>query len=168
MNLLRFLKNNKKARKIFGKRELRIIEKQLLGVNLTQSEKNRLSRDIRKKFEFIKQTAKFQDEFKLKKGKIIDQIINQAIKSILQETKDVKKIHLFGSAADKTLHLNSDIDLAVEFDNISLKKATLFKKRILGQVDKKVDILVFEYLPEKIKQEIKTKGKLIYLNENKR
>jgi len=58
--------------------------------------------------------------------------------------------------------------LAVEFDNISLKKATLFKKRILGQVDKKVDILVFEYLPEKIKQEIKTKGKLIYLNENKR
>ena len=55
--LLNFLKSNENARKIFGERELKIIEKQLLGVNLTQSEKNRLSRDIRLKFNFIKETA---------------------------------------------------------------------------------------------------------------
>ena len=53
MSLLKFLKENENVRKVFGKRELKIIEKQLLGVNLTQSEKNRLSRDIRKKFEFV-------------------------------------------------------------------------------------------------------------------
>ncbi len=50
MGMLQFLKKNENTRKIFGVRELKIIEKQLLGINLTQSEKNRLSRDIRKKF----------------------------------------------------------------------------------------------------------------------
>ena len=54
MSLIQFLKKENNARKIFGKRELKIIEKQLFGLNLTQSEKNRLSRDIRKKLEFIK------------------------------------------------------------------------------------------------------------------
>ena len=56
---------NKNTRKIFGKRELKIIEKQIFGINLTQSEKNRLSRDIRKKFEFIEQVARFSAQFKL-------------------------------------------------------------------------------------------------------
>ena len=54
MSLINIIKTNKDIRKIFGKKELVIIEKQLLGVSLTQSEKNRLSRDIRKKFEVIK------------------------------------------------------------------------------------------------------------------
>jgi hypothetical protein len=57
MGLLELLKKSENARKIFGKRELKIIEKQMLGVNLTQSEKNRLSRDIRKKLEFIKEIS---------------------------------------------------------------------------------------------------------------
>lgn len=68
MNLLKLLKENENARKIFGKRELKIIEKQLFGINLTQSEKNRLSRDIRRKLEFIREAVKFSDEFELKKG----------------------------------------------------------------------------------------------------
>ena len=55
-SLLQFLRENKNARKIFGERELKIIEKQLIGVDLTQSEKNRLSRDVREKFKFIKIT----------------------------------------------------------------------------------------------------------------
>ena len=75
MSFLEFLKLNKDARKVFGERELKIIEKQLYGINLTQSEKNRLSRDIRKKLDFIKEAARFSDEFKLKKAGIIKSIV---------------------------------------------------------------------------------------------
>ena len=53
MRLLNTLKKDKNIRRIFGERELVIIEKQLLGVALKPSEKTRLSRDIRKKFENI-------------------------------------------------------------------------------------------------------------------
>ena len=66
MNLINFLKKNKNVRKIFGERELKIIEKQLLGIRLTQSEKNRLSRDIRKKLDFIKEASNYTEEFELK------------------------------------------------------------------------------------------------------
>ena len=55
MELLDSLKADKDSRKIFGSKELKIIEKQLMGIKLTQSEKNRLSRDIRKKLRFIKE-----------------------------------------------------------------------------------------------------------------
>ena len=68
MGLLKFITESKESRRIFGEKEIKIIEKQLLGVNLTQSEKNRLSRGIRKKLEFIQRIARFEDEFKLKKG----------------------------------------------------------------------------------------------------
>ena len=42
LELKEFLINNKNARKIFGKTEIEIILKQLDGITLTQSEKNRL------------------------------------------------------------------------------------------------------------------------------
>ncbi len=53
MDLSQFLKKTPEARKIFGQRELKIIEKQLNGISLTQSEKNRLSRDIRYKISAV-------------------------------------------------------------------------------------------------------------------
>ena len=59
MDLVEYLNKNKNTRKVFGKKELKIIEKQLLGINLSQSEKNRLSRDIRPKFELINDFSKF-------------------------------------------------------------------------------------------------------------
>ena len=37
MNIIKFLKENKYSRKIFGEREISIIEKQLNGISLTQS-----------------------------------------------------------------------------------------------------------------------------------
>ena len=84
MSFLSFLKENKNTRKIFGKRELKIIEKQLLGINLTQSEKNRLSRDIRKKFEAIKGIAQYSEEFNLKKGSIVKLLVlNDAVESTI-------------------------------------------------------------------------------------
>ena len=76
MNLIDFLKKSKDSRKIFGAGELKIIEKQLLGINLTQSEKNRLSRDIRKKLGFIKEASRFEEEFILKKGDIVYNLDN--------------------------------------------------------------------------------------------
>ncbi len=164
--LLEFLKNNKNTRKIFGKRELKIIEKQLKGVSLTQSEKNRLSRDIRKKFEFIKDVSRFSSEFDLKKGDLNKKIVQQVVDEILNDkfNNKVKKIFLFGSSINNKMSLNSDIDIAVEFDSISKKQAFEFRARISGRVSERVDIEVFNMLSEKIKKEILNKHKVLYKN----
>ena len=162
MDLLKFLNDNKDARKIFGKRELKIIEKQLSGINLTQSEKNRLSRDIRKKLEFIKELSKFSEEFKLKKSQKIKNLIQETKKQILESeySKKIKRIILFGSTTTNERTFRSDIDIAVEFNKIDLKEATKF--RIKFNPDKKVDVQVYNILPEKLKEEINKKGKVIY------
>lgn len=164
MSLLNFIKENKDARKIFGKRELKIIEKQLLGINLTQSEKNRLSRDIRKKFEFIKEIAKFQDKFKLKKASRIKEMIENAKEIILEHklAKKIKKIILFGSVIENQLTFRSDIDIAVKFKNITLKQAAQFRIKTSAQLPEKIDIQVYNHLPNKIKKQIDKNGKIIY------
>jgi len=164
MGLLRLLKEDKNSRKVFGKRELKIIEKQLLGVNLTQSEKNRLSRDIRKKFEFINAAARFNEEFRIKKGTEIEKLTIEAKEIIMNDPlfKNITMIILYGSAAENKLTLQSDIDLAVKFDKISLGDATLFRKRILGKVNNRIDVQVYNHLPEKIRKEIEIKGRAIY------
>jgi len=169
MALLNFIKGNDEARRIFGKRELKIMEKQLLGVNLTQSEKNRLSRDIRKKFEFISKVSRFEPEFALKKGAEIKKMIQETKDAILEDTllSRINSIILYGSAAENKLSLQSDIDLAVIFDKITLKDATLFRKRILGKVNKKIDIQVYNHLPDKLKKEIDENGRAIYENADK-
>lgn len=170
MSLLDFLRSNKNTRKIFGNRELKIIEKQLYGINLTQSEKNRLSRDIREKFDFMKEAVRFSDEFELKKASIIKNIVMEAREVILNNPsfKRVKRIVLYGSAVENKLTFKSDIDIVVEFSDITLKEATLFRKSISGRVDSRIDVQVYNYLPEKIKKEIEDKGKILYKNENKR
>lgn len=161
---MEFLKESEKARKIFGRRELRIIEKQLSGVNLTQSEKNRLSRDIRKKFEFIRNISGFAEEFSLKKGAKIKMIAKEAKETILADNlfKKIRSIILYGSAAENKLTLRSDIDIAVKFDKVILREATLFRKRIQGKVSKRIDIQIYNHLPKKIKKEIDAKGKILY------
>lgn len=164
MGLLTFLKENKDARKIFGQGELRIIEKQLFGVPLTQSEKNRLSLDIRKKLEFIGGVSRFKDEFRIRRGAEIHRLIEDARYFIVNDalSRRIKKIVLYGSAAENRLTLQSDIDIAVQFDAIDIKEATVFRKRISGKVSDTVDVQVYNVLPEKIKAEIDTKGKVLY------
>lgn len=166
MGILDFLRSDKNTRKVFGKRELKIIEKQLYGVALSQSEKNRLSRDIRKKLEFMREAARFSEEFELKKGSIIKDAIEEAKEAILAESNKVNEIRLYGSAAENTLTLRSDIDISVEFSAISLKEATLFRKRISGRVNPRIDIQVYNHLPEKIRKDIRAKGRVLY--EDKR
>lgn len=168
MGLLQFLNKNENARKIFGKRELKIIEKQLLGINLTQSEKNRLSRDIRKKFSFIKEIFRFSEEFELKKGGDIKKIINESKEIILESNyfKNIKKIILFGSSVENQRTFKSDVDIAVDFSNITPREATLFKVKVGGKLNEKIDLQVYNVLPEKIKKEIDKKGKIIYERKN--
>ena len=167
MDLIKFLKANEDARKIFGKRELKIIEKQVNGINLTQSEKNRLSRDIRKKFLFIKEVSKFSDEFDLKKGHSIKHLIEETKETILKHhlMRKIKKIILFGSDVEKKLTFKSDVDIAVAFDEITKKQAFEFRKNIMGKLSDKIDVQVFNFLPKKIKEEIKNKGRIIFKNE---
>ncbi len=164
MNLVNFLKSNKDSRKIFGKRELKIIEKQLHGMALTQSEKNRLSRDIRKKLEFIKEVSRYSDEFELKKSSYVKEIIKSAKYTILNSgfIGRIKRIILYGSYVENLMHLGSDIDIAVEFDNIDEKEVSEFRISILSKVSDKVDIQVYNVLPDKIKKEINEKGRIIY------
>ncbi len=165
LNLETFLKESKEARKVFGRREIEIIFKQMEGFDLTQSEKNRLSRDIRQKFKFIKECSKFQDSFDLKKNKKNRDIINETLEVLVNDklAKDFKKILLFGSFADNTFTKRSDIDICVVFKkDIPLKEATEFRIRTSGQVKDKVDIQVFNSLPQKIKETIMKNHRVLF------
>lgn len=151
-------------RRLFGKRELVIIRKQLLGVPLKNSEKTRLSRDIRKKFEVIAQLIPFAEEFELKKGAEIKRLIEEA-KEVILKTKffpRIKRIIIFGSVAENQPTLLSDIDLAVEFTSLAEGEATLFRREVLGKLSEKLDTQVYNQLPAKVKKEIDEKGKVIY------
>ncbi len=160
MSLLKLLKSAD-VRKIFGKRELKIIEKQMMGVDLTQSEKNRLSRDIRKKLEVVKELARFSDSFKLKKGVEVKRIINDTI-LILYSEKNVKKIYLYGSSVSGSRTLCSDIDIAVSLGKLSSRDSTLFRKHVLRKVHPQVNVQVLETLPENIRKDILRSGKIVY------
>ena len=166
---MKFLNKNENSRKIFGQRERKIIEKQLSGVSLTQSEKNRLSRDIRKKFQFIKDISKFEGEFDLKKGSENKKIIHDALEIILEHRlrNKIKGVLLFGSLIKNKMTFRSDIDIAVEFDKITKKDALDFRKRITGETHDKIDIQVFNFLPEKIKRSILKSHRILYKNERK-
>ncbi len=164
VDLLKFLKENKNSRKIFGKEELKIIERQLNGINLTQSEKNRLSRDIRKKLEFIKEVSIFKEEFDLKKASKIKEIVNNVVEEILNDKlrRNIREIWLFGSVVKNEITVKSDIDIVVLFDEINLREATKFRARISGNFSKKLDIQVFRFLPEKIQKSILKNHKILW------
>ncbi len=164
MKLLDLFKSDN-ARKIFGKKEIIIVEKQLEGMPLTQSERNRLSRDIKPKLEFIKEISEFKNEFRLQKDQNNKEIIKKATKVILNDEikENIKTILLFGSFADNSFTKRSDIDICVVFrKDISLKEATKFRIRVSGELPDKVDIQVFNILPFKIKKDIARNHKILY------
>ena len=171
MNLLTYVQQNKdSARKIFGNKELEIIMKQLQGSDLTQSEKNRLSRDIREKFRFIADCSRFKNEFTLKKNQINKNIIRDSLEILMQEKKaeDYKAILLAGSYADKSFTKKSDIDIVVIFNNpLTMKEATLFRKNLLGKLNSKIDLQVFNVLPDKIKESMIKSFKILYKKDLK-
>lgn len=163
--LKEFLKANKNARKVFGKKELEIIFKQLDGLLLKQSERNRISRDIKPKLEFIKEIAQFKDEFRLRNNQNNKKLIEHAVEIILDDIlrDNIKAILLFGSFANNTFAPSSDIDICVIFRrDLSLKEATEFRIRVSGNLAEKIDIQVFNVLPQKIKREIAKNHKVLY------
>lgn len=166
--LTEFLKTSKNARRIFGKKELEIIFKQMDGLPLNQSERNRLSRDIKPKLKFIKEIAKFEEEFELKKDANNLIIIDKAVQLILQdELKDrIKAILLFGSHVKGIVTKRSDIDICVVFTGISLEEATKFRIRISSEFSEKVDIQVFNTLPQKIKRAIARNHKILHKSKD--
>lgn len=167
--LKQFLKINKNTRKVFGKKELEIIFKQLDGLSLKQSEKNRLSRDIKPKLEFIEEIAEFKDEFKLKKNQNNKRLIEKVVETILNDEScsNIISILLFGSFADNSFTPSSDIDICVVFKkNLDLKSATQFRRRVSGNFSEKIDVQVFNILPQKIKKEIARNHKVLYRNDD--
>jgi len=166
--LRKFLRSNRNARKIFGKKEIDIILKQLDGISLSQSEKNRLSRDIRPKLMLIKEISKFEDEFELKKDADNLKLIDRAVQLILQdELKDkIKAILLFGSHVKGIVTKRSDIDVCVIFTDISSRDSSKFRLRIMGELPEKFDVQVFNVLPQKIKRSIAINHKILYKSDN--
>ena len=165
MSLLKFIKTNPLSRKIFGKKELEIIQKQLLGISLSQSEKNRLSRDIRPKFRFIKEAIPFQEEFELKKDTEAIMIVEKARNAILLDPlhREVEAILLFGSHVKKEVSPVSDIDICVVLTgDVSREDSFKFRMRVLGELPEKADVQVFNVLPQKIKRDIARKHRLLY------
>ncbi|MBD3248771.1 hypothetical protein GF336_01885 [Candidatus Woesearchaeota archaeon] len=154
----------KKARKIFGKREIEIILNQIKGGKLSQSEKNVLSRDIRPKLKFIKELSRCSDEFELKHNQQNKKIIDKAVEEILENPlkEKVKAILLFGSFADNSFIWRSDIDICVLFDEISSKEAFDFRAKVMGGLPDKLDIQVFNELPQKIKKSIAKNHRVLF------
>jgi predicted nucleotidyltransferase len=167
MSLLNLIKKDADMRKLFGEKELKIIEKQLMGVKLKQSEITRLSRDIRKKLNAIKKIGMYSSEFELKKGLYVKDMIKEAQEVIFESVyfRRIKRILLFGSSVENTRSLRSDIDIAVEFFDISVKEATKFRIEVMSKLNDIVDIQVYNILPEKIKNNILKKHKVLYKNE---
>jgi len=164
MSLLNEIEKNKDLRKIFGERELVIIRKQLLGVRLKPSEKTRLSRDIKKKLWAVNALAPYVEEFDLKKSKWIKDYIDMAIEDIKEDHLfgRIKKILLFGSTVDNTRTFRSDIDIAVVFNKINSDDAFKFRIRASRHLPDKVDIQVYNVLPEKVKKSINKNHKVLY------
>src|SRR3989338_3160843 len=163
--LKEFLKTSKNARRIFGKKEIEIMIKQLEGLPLKQSELNRLSRDIKPKLEFIKEISKFSDDFRLKKNQDNKKIIEKAVDAIMEDelNGDISAVLLFGSFADKSNTRMSDIDICVVFEKgISLEEATKFRIRNSGKLPEKVDLQVFNILPSKVKKDIARNHRVLY------
>lgn len=169
MRLIEALKKFKNIRRLFGKRELVIIEKQLKGVRLKPSEKTRLSRDIRTKFKAVQELIPYAEDFGMKHGAMIKEIIKDAKEVILESkySSYIKRIILFGSILENKLTLESDIDIAVDFIKISAKESIEFRIDVLKKVGERIDIQVYNTLPKKIKNEIDEKGKVIYERKNK-
>jgi len=167
LGLKNFLKKNRDARRVFGKKELGIIFKQLDGRSLTQSERNRLSRDVRPKLRFIKEASQYQDEFGLIKDADNLRLIDKAVELILQDKvkDDIEAILLFGSHVKGRVTPRSDIDICVVFKEISIEEAARFRIRISGDFSDKMDIQVFNVLPQRIKRSIARNHKILLKKE---
>lgn len=168
MGLLEFLQRDADARLIFGKRELQIIRKQLLGEKLKQSERNRLSKFIRPKLRFMRSCVTFADEFELKRKHRLKSLVQKTIRLMLRDklAKKISAILLFGSHAENLPTYRSDIDICAIFDEINPKEAAEFRIRTMANLPDIVDVQVFNVLPIWVKLGIAQNFKILFKRKN--
>ncbi len=75
--------------------------------------------------------------------------------------KKIKFIVLYGSAVEGTQTPLSDIDIAIYYEG-SKEERFKFRMHILGDVNDKFDIQIFQDLPLYIKKEIISHGEILY------
>ncbi len=154
------------ARKVLGAREIAIVRRQLLGLPLTQSERNRLSRDIRAKFRFIAACRELApDELELKSGQTIKRIIDKSVCAIQEDEvfPDVLAIVLFGSYADGTAIWRSDVDIGILFrEEPSSESGTKALLRLYGELPKKVEVTIINHLPIRIRATLARNHKVLW------
>ena len=128
-----------------------------------------LKRDDFNSYSFSKALGLNFQETRIKLGEFFENVARQLgnNKDLIQLasnyiSNDLVKIIVFGSFVENELRLESDIDLSVEFDKIAKKEAGKFRIEISAKLPEKMDLQVFNVLPEKIKKEIEKKGRLIY------
>jgi predicted nucleotidyltransferase len=69
---------------------------------------------------------------------------------------------LFGSAIENELNYRSDIDIAVIFSEITKEEAEEFRIKTMGRLSSKIDIQVYNTLPDKIKKQIDKNARTLY------
>ncbi|MEK6960916.1 MAG: nucleotidyltransferase domain-containing protein [Nanoarchaeota archaeon] len=170
MNLINLIRQDPDVRRLFGRKELAIIEKQLMSVQLRPSERTRLSRDIRKKLDAVRKLARFQDDFKLKKGGQIKKMVDDAREIILKSRwfPRIRRIILYGSVVKGDATLHSDIDIAIDLMSADQADATLLRKELSGRIDERIDVQVLNVLPEKIKKAAILHHKVVYERSDNR
>ncbi|NOZ81037.1 MAG: nucleotidyltransferase domain-containing protein [DPANN group archaeon] len=160
-----FITTKDVVRRIFGKKEIDIMRRQLEGLPLSQSEQNRISRDIKPKLRAIKGLSAFSDEFGLGKDQDNRRLIKRAVEEILRDELQgrIQAILLFGSFADKSRTRRSDIDICVVFKKaLSLAEMTKFRIRMGGKLPEKIDVQVFRALPQRIRRSIARNHRVLY------
>ncbi len=164
MELMNFLDNSAGARLVFGKKELEIIRKQLLGMPLKQSERNRLSKFIRPKLRFIAQCAVFKNEFELIRKSRLKELLAHVLNVVLSDKlgKNAVAIFLYGSFCNNSANKFSDLDVGVIFPEITPRQAASFEVRVLSKVPELVDVKVFNTLPLRVKRSVVENYKILY------
>jgi len=140
-------RNNKKYfYRVISIRKMDKISKKrrYLGVNLSKEELSSKEKEADKKFGLVN---------KNKKEEIIKKIKSKIIR-ILKKNK-IKRAGIFGSYSRGKQKKNSDIDILIEPPkNISLLDLSGLKIELEDKLNKKVDIISYNYIHPKLKEKI--------------
>ena len=101
----------------------------------------------------------------VERKKNLDQELGRIVQVLVNQYRP-QKIFLFGSVAENKLTLDSDIDIAAELANASKEDSYKFRKEVMGKVNERVDFKIYNLLPKKIKDEILSKGRILYEKKN--
>ena len=104
------------------------------------------------------------DVFKLKKGALIQEVVDETVKVIKED--------VLGEKVNKIILYNSDSvgqisDVFVDFSKIDEKDVVLFRRRMLDKANSRINIRIYNFLSKKIKESIDEKGKVLHEVSNR-